>query len=71
MYKKIREKKCHLKENNEFECNDDLHLTSRERDETQRNVCINDSQLILLKMLKIYKRENSLFYIIKILHKIS
>lgn len=32
----------------------------RERDETQRYVCINDSQLILLKMLKIYKREFSL-----------
>mgnify|MGYP003471382490 CR=1 FL=1 len=27
-----KREKCHLKENNEFECNDDLHLTSRDRD---------------------------------------
>lgn len=45
-----KREKCHLKENNEFECNNDLHLTTRERerDETQRNVCINDSMSALM-----------------------
>lgn len=27
-----KREKCHLKENNEFECNNDLHLTTRERE---------------------------------------
>lgn len=32
-----KREKCHLKENNEFECNNDLHLTTREREREMRH----------------------------------